>query len=113
MKRAVLWLIAVVAPAAVGQAQDAGDPKHGLAIARQVCAECHAVQTLELKSPNPKAPTFPELAKTPGMTSAALTVALTTPHAGMPMFRLSAEQRTDIIAYIMGLKQSGPQPGKQ
>jgi hypothetical protein len=38
------------------------------------------------------------------MTSAALTVTLTTPHAGMPMFILSPEQRQDIIAYILSLK---------
>ena len=38
------------------------------------------------------------------MTTAALTVALTIPHAGMPMFVLTSEQRQDIIAYILSLK---------
>jgi hypothetical protein len=38
------------------------------------------------------------------MTAAALTVAPTTPHAGMPMFVLTSEQRQDIIAYILGFK---------
>jgi mono/diheme cytochrome c family protein len=109
MKLPLVSVLVVAAATAVAQAQDA---QHGLTLARQVCAECHAVQAQELKSPNPKSPTFPELAATPGMTSAALTVALTTPHAGMPMFRLSAEQRADIIAYILSLKQSGAQPGK-
>jgi mono/diheme cytochrome c family protein len=33
-----------------------------------------------------------------------LLVALTTPHAGMPMFTLSPEQRDDIIAYILNLR---------
>ena len=47
---------------------------------------------------------FPDLATTPGMTSTALLVALTTPHAGMPMFTLTSEQRDDIIAYILSLK---------
>jgi mono/diheme cytochrome c family protein len=32
------------------------------------------------------------------------TCSLTTPHAGMPMFILSPEQRQDIIAYILSLK---------
>ncbi len=41
-----------------------------------------------------------------------MTVALTTPHVGMPMFRLSSEQREDIIAYILGLRLSGSPPGK-
>src|SRR5262245_50168935 len=94
------------------RAEETGDPQHGLRLARQVCSECHAIQTQQVHSPNPRAPTFPELATTPGMTSAALTVALTTPHAGMPMFRLTAEQRADIIAYILNLRQSGLSPGK-
>jgi len=46
------------------------------------------------------------------MTSTALTVALTTPHAGMPMFRLSADQRQAVIDYILSLKQAGSTPGK-
>jgi mono/diheme cytochrome c family protein len=46
----------------------------------------------------------PSVAATPGMTSAALMVTLTTPHAGMPMFRLSSEERRDIIAYVLSLK---------
>lgn len=46
------------------------------------------------------------------MTRTGLTIALTTPHAGMPMFRLTSEQRADIIAYFLSLQQSGPQPGK-
>jgi hypothetical protein len=39
------------------------------------------------------------------MTTIALMVALTTPHAGMPMFILTANQRESIIAYILSLKQ--------
>ncbi|WP_395714218.1 c-type cytochrome [Reyranella sp.] len=104
-----LLTAAMVAPL---HAQDAGDPRHGLSLARQVCFECHAIQPQQLLSPNPRAPTFPQLAATPGMTTAALTVALTTPHAGMPMFRLSSEQREDIIAYILSLRSSNSTPGK-
>ncbi len=46
---------------------------------------------------------FTQLASAPGMTSAALLVALTTPHAGMPMLTLSAQEREGIIAYILSL----------
>lgn len=105
----VLLMSAAVAPL---QAQQAGDPRQGLNLARQVCFECHAIQPQQLVSPNPRAPTFPQLAATPGMTTAALTVALTTPHVGMPMFRLSSDQREDIIAYILSLRGSAPTPGK-
>jgi hypothetical protein len=70
--------------------------QHGLALARRICSECHAIQVQQLRSLNPRSPTFPDIAKTPGTTETGFTVALTTPHAGMPMFRLTAEQRTDI-----------------
>ncbi len=92
------------------QAQQGGDPRHGRVVAEDVCSGCHAIQARQVVSPNPRVPTFAELAATPGMTSAALTVAMTTPHAGMPMFRLTAQQRDDIIAYVLSLKQSEPAP---
>jgi mono/diheme cytochrome c family protein len=104
-----LLMATIVAPL---RAQDAGDPRQGLSLARQVCFECHAIQPQQLMSPNPRAPTFPQLAATPGMTTAALTVALTTPHVGMPMFRFSSEQREDIIAYILSLRVGGSTPGR-
>jgi len=107
---AVLALSALAA--APLKAEQSGDVAHGLALSRQVCSECHATQAEQLRSPNPKAPALVELATTPGMTNTALSVALTTPHAGMPMFRLTAEQRTDIIAYILSLRQNGSPPGK-
>jgi mono/diheme cytochrome c family protein len=109
--RAVAFLAASTFALPVG-AQDSGNPRAGRAVAQDVCAECHATQPQQPRSPNPWAPTFLELATTPGMTRSALTVALTTPHAGMPMFRLTPEQRTDIMAYVLSLKQSAPPPGK-
>jgi len=97
---------AAVTVAAGGvQAQGVGDARDGLATAGEVCAECHAIQKGQARSPNARSPTFVELANAPGMTAAALTVALTTPHAGMPMFILTPAQRANIIAYILGLKE--------
>jgi len=95
----VVMLLMGSAVAAPGQ-----DPQEGAKWATNVCGECHAVARSQPRSPNGRAPPFVELANTPGMTTAALTVALTTPHAGMPMFVLTSEQRQDIIAYILGLK---------
>ena len=106
MKRAVYPAAFLALSLAVGdvRAQAVGDPKEGLALAQQVCSTCHATQRGQVRSPNSRAPTFVELATSPGMTSAALLVALTTPHAGMPMFRLSTEEREDVIAYILSLR---------
>ena len=100
MQRITL-LVLLMASTVTAQAQD---PQEGAKWATNVCSECHAIARGQPRSPNGRAPTFVELANAPGMTSAALTVALTTPHAGIPMFVLTSEQRQDIIAYILGLK---------
>jgi len=81
-----------------------GNSKEPPALAQQVCSECHAILRGQVRSPNSKSPTFVELATAPGMTATALLVALTTPHAGMPMFILTTEQRENVIAYILSLK---------
>ena len=96
--------LAISGFASVAAAQTAGDPGEGLVLAQETCASCHATVPQERRSPNARAPRFTELAAAPGMTSAALTVALTTPHAGMPMFALTPEQREDVIAYILSLR---------
>jgi mono/diheme cytochrome c family protein len=80
------------------------DRQNGLVLAQQVCAACHAVLADGTRSPKAGAPTFKELATTPGMNSMALSVAFTTPHAGMPMFQLTSGQAADIIAYILSLR---------
>jgi mono/diheme cytochrome c family protein len=85
-------------------AQDAGNAKEGLATAQTFCSECHAVRKGDQRSPNSASPTFVEVANTRGIATTALLVALTTPHAGMPMFMLTPSQRANIIAYILSLK---------
>jgi mono/diheme cytochrome c family protein len=59
-----------------GHAQIAGDPQTGLALAQQTCSTCHAIRKGDDLSPNLDAPTFSELANTPGMTNTALLVRL-------------------------------------
>jgi mono/diheme cytochrome c family protein len=106
MKR-LFYLLRFAAFASAGgqlHAQGAGDRQEGLTLARDVCSECHAIVSGQSRSPNSRSPTFSELATAPGMTSAALMVALTTPHAGMPMFMLTPTQREDVIAYILSLR---------
>jgi mono/diheme cytochrome c family protein len=106
MKRVIclMTFLALSVPVSQVHAQEIGDTQNGLALAQQVCSECHAIRRGQARSPNSRAPTFTELATTPGMTVGALTVALTTPHAGMPMFLLTADQRQDVIAYILSLR---------
>jgi mono/diheme cytochrome c family protein len=85
-------------------AQVIGDPQNGLALAEQVCSGCHTVRRGQERPKNSRAPTFLEIAATPGMTDTALMVALTTPHAGMPMFTFTPAQRQDVIAYFASLR---------
>jgi len=107
MKKIISCLAIIPALAAAVElcrAQVVRDPNYGLSLAQQVCSRCHATIAGTIHSPNPRAPTFPDLAATPGMTRTALLVTLTTPHAGMPMFTFTGEQRDDIIAYILSLR---------
>jgi mono/diheme cytochrome c family protein len=104
MVRVARSAILVTFLATASEALEIGDAEKGVALVRDTCSQCHAIRKGQLLSPNLRAPTFAELATTPGMTSGALTITLTTPHAGMPMFVLSPEQRQDIIAYILRQK---------
>ena len=101
----VIALMAVLAgvPGAAG-AQEAADAVKGAAIARQVCAECHAVERGARPSPNGEAPAFETIAKTPGMTSIALTAALRTPHRRMPNIILPDDELKDVVAYLLTLR---------
>jgi mono/diheme cytochrome c family protein len=94
-------LVALTSPIA---SQELGDAKRGEAIAKSVCAECHAVEKGEGGSRNGNAPRFQTLAAARGMTPMALTVALRTSHREMPNFVLSNREVDDIIAYFATLK---------
>ena len=103
-----LLLVALIAASSIpvgrGEAQEIGQAGHGLALAERLCAQCHAVKKQQKASPNQDAPPFGEIASAPGMTSIALSAALQTSHASMPNIMLEAEERADIIAYIISLK---------
>jgi mono/diheme cytochrome c family protein len=103
MRRLSYAVILLVASAGTGQAQ-IGDSQKGAELANVTCSPCHATRRGQPLSPNGRAPTFVQLATAPGMTPAALMVALTTPHAGMPMFMLTRDEREDIISYVLSLK---------
>ena len=99
---AVVGMVIVIAQT---YAQTFGDPQKGRALAQQFCAECHAVEKRHVHSPNSQAPSFTAVASTPGMTAMALNVFFQTPHRTMPNFILKSDQKNDIIAYIMSLKE--------
>ncbi|MDX2275056.1 MAG: cytochrome c [Hyphomonadaceae bacterium] len=82
---------------------EVGNPALGLSYAQANCAVCHAVIAGLSESPNPMAPTFEEIARTPGMTRIALTVWLQTPHPNMPNLIVDPNHVDDLSAYLTGL----------
>lgn len=108
MMRRLSRVIAVVAlclaPASLS-AQETGSANQGQELAQTVCAACHAVEHGQTASPNMIAPTFDELAATPGMTATALSAALRTPHHSMPDLILKSDEIGNLTAYILSLKK--------
>jgi mono/diheme cytochrome c family protein len=87
------------------QAQNLGDLRQGRRLALDVCASCHAVRAGQARSPFATAPSFEEIANTPGMTAAALAFWLTAAsHSKMPYLILSSQQLHDVSAYILSLR---------
>jgi hypothetical protein len=89
------------APAA---AVELGNAAVGHDYARDVCAECHAVEKGETISPILEAPPFQEVADTQGMSARALVVWLQSPHPTMPDLILPAQDADNVIAYILSLR---------
>lgn len=100
----LLAVIALSLTTAPGGAQEIGQASRGLALAQHLCTQCHAVQKGDKRSPNEDAPRFQVIASVPGMTAMALSAALNTSHTSMPNVMLQADERADIIAYILSLK---------
>jgi cytochrome c2 len=86
-------------------AQEPGNPDSGLRYVERVCAECHAIRKGDSHSPNRLAPSFQQIANSPGMTGISLAAILHSVHENMPNFVLKATERDNIIAYILSLKR--------
>ena len=84
-------------------AQEVGDPRAGATYAKQYCAKCHAIAD-EDASPESRAPRFKDVANTSGMTATALTVWLQTSHPTMPNIILAPNDMSNVVAYILSLK---------
>ena len=87
-------------------AQERGAAQAGQALAQRLCAECHAVQPGEVRSPATSAPPFAKIAAVPGMTSAALRAVLQTSHRTMPNVMLQLDELDDLVAYMLSLQSA-------
>jgi mono/diheme cytochrome c family protein len=104
MNRTAGMLLSALLPINGLHAQEAGDLRAGLSLAREVCSSCHAVLAGEAGSPDREAPTFEQISRVPGMTAMALRVALQTSHATMPNIMLEPDELRDVVAYIVSLQ---------
>jgi mono/diheme cytochrome c family protein len=104
-KRLFVTFAMLLYTAATGaQSQEVGNAEVGLKIAQSACAECHLVVKAQGRSTNPDAPTFEAIARTPGLTRAALAAALQTSHRNMPNFIIKPDDAQNIMTYILSLQ---------
>jgi mono/diheme cytochrome c family protein len=81
------------------------DAEAGYAVASESCALCHAISPEDSSVwPVPDAPSFQEVADTPGMTAMALFAWMTTSHPTMPDIILPPEELRNVVAYILSLQ---------
>jgi mono/diheme cytochrome c family protein len=108
MNRSLGLALGLAMLAGAAGAQDlAGDPAHGREIASRWCIACHEIDP-EVREPSGvDAPTFQAVADDPAVTELALRAFFQTPHRDMPNVQPSAEDKDDLIAYILSLKR-GP-----
>lgn len=107
LRLTIAALVVVGLSSASAWAQEPGDPQAGLRYAKASCSDCHEVERHSEIIPESSAPAFYEIADMPGITGRALAATLDSSHKDMPNFVLAAEDRDDVIAYILSLR-SGP-----
>lgn len=93
-------------------AQPPGDAQRGQDYARAACAECHETGAGQITPPYSKAPSFTDIAKTPGMTSMALSAWFVTSHPTMPNFIIPERAKEDLLAWFATLRAATKQAPK-
>ncbi|MGJ5206617.1 c-type cytochrome [Bradyrhizobium sp. HKCCYLR20261] len=78
----------------------------GRKLAEAWCSPCHAIDASGARSQTATAPDFVAVANMPSTTELALKVFLQSSHPTMPNVILTAEQRGDLVNYILSLKRS-------
>lgn len=99
-----LFFVSCAANAA-GTSANEGDSTAGHVYARRICAQCHNITTrAERPSPASKAPAFLDIANAKTTSIIGLNAFLMTPHSTMPNLIIAAEDRRNVIAYILSLR---------
>ncbi|MES1154855.1 MAG: cytochrome C [Pseudorhodoplanes sp.] len=87
-------------------AQPRSYPQPGRILAQNMCAECNAIQSAQMQSPNPYAPSFEKIANIRGMSAPALWSMLYSSHRRMPNIILRPEETRAIVGYILTLQDT-------
>jgi mono/diheme cytochrome c family protein len=98
-----LLLCALTFGGAAQADEDSAITTPGRRLTEHWCSECHPIE-----AGNPPfllyAPSFRDVANDPSTTEASLVAFLTTPHPPMPDYRLTPEQISDIVTFILSLR---------
>ena len=108
---ALALAVAVILAGCIG-AGGQGDPRRGRQVADLWCSECHRVRPDQpsgarpghLMPPPMVAPSFMAVAARPNTDAASLRRFMTDLHLPMPTYRLSEDEREDVIAHILSLR---------
>ena len=77
----------------------------GRKLAEAWCSPCHAIDASAARTQTATAPDFVAVANMPSTTELSLKVFLQSNHPTMPNVILTAEQRGDLVNYILSLKR--------
>jgi len=106
MARSLLCLLTLLWVHPAIAAGDQIDASQGEALARTLCADCHAVARGDLQSPLRRVPSFTVIARQPATTATSIRVFLTTSHPRMPNVKLTPENLADLANYILSLRET-------
>jgi len=101
--RVLAAALLLAATCGVARAQSDGDADAGLKLAQTWCSSCHVVAPTKAAVSN-GAPTFAGVARMKSATRMSLIVFLQTPHFPMPNFQLGNDQISNVVAYILSLR---------
>ena len=101
-----VMLIAGHGPQAIGAQTVPGlpDAANGLRLSRLMCKSCHIVEQDQREAVPSGVPSFFEIAKLPSHTEETLVNYILFPHPKMPNVSLTRYELTDIVTYILTLK---------
>src|ERR1700693_6469446 len=101
MARLALMILMLTVPLSANAEPVGGNPLICRQTATTLCAPCHQIGETRRDGP----PSFVDIANMPSTTALSLRVFLRSNHNEMPNLMISDAETSDLIAYILNLKQ--------